>query len=186
MAYPLSPIKADGSKRYRPDVVAKPLPKKQRSRRTNGKLIDGRSASVRRVRDLTLAFSIGIDMNDEEARGAVVSTARLTVAAEDLGDKIDRGEGDSCAYATLVNARDRGLARLRELRTQAGQQAGNVVTSGAGWSQPLYRHLFRMRWLSWRAGESAHGKVPTQKDRPELYEEFDRREAAGEFRNVAR
>jgi hypothetical protein len=105
------------------------------------------------------AFGTGIDMSDEEARGLVASTARLALAAEDLGDELDRGEGDSSAYASLVGARDRGFARLKELRAQP--QASRVESAAApgGWSQPLYRHLHWMGWLTLRLG----GK-PTHED----------------------
>jgi hypothetical protein len=160
-----------------------PKPSKQRSKRTNGKLVlDGRSARGRRLNDLIQAFSIGIDMSDEEARAAVVSTARLALAAEDLGDMLDHGEGDRGEYATLVNARDRGLMRLREMRAQARSTSGSAPGSAGSAQQTLGRHLHFLTW----AKDNGWGDRPSSERQAELQAEHDRLEAAGAFASSVR
>jgi hypothetical protein len=185
MAQKLYPWNIDGSKRYRPDVVSKPTPKRQRSRRRNGKLVaDGRSATARRLRELIEDFGFNIDLASEEARAAVVSTARLAVEAEDLGDANDRARArgepvDGSQYATLVNARDRGFARLKELRAQARPSIEHELAPGpGGWSNALARHLHQLVFFRDKCGDA---NPPQGKLRDELLAEYAERERRGEF-----
>jgi hypothetical protein len=144
MVYPFNARHIDGTPRKRFATARKKKPE-ARSRRSNGKLIlNGRTRAGRRLNDLISAFSIGIDMQDEEARAAVVSTARLALKAEDLGDKLDLGEGDPAVYATLVNTRDRGFARLRELRAKATAHAQPQPAGARVGPSPLALHLQEM------------------------------------------
>jgi hypothetical protein len=114
---PFSARRADGSMRNRHS--SDHLPSRQRSRRGNGRLVDGRSGRARRLRELVDAFGSGHDLGDEEIAALVRSTASLQVEIEAIEDQIDRREPiDRSVFATMVNTRERSFARLREMRTQ--------------------------------------------------------------------
>jgi hypothetical protein len=162
--------------------MAKPLPKKQRSRRRNGQIVlDGRSAKGRRIRELTEAYSMGLPLDDETARGLVASTARLQIEIETLEDKIDRKQPvDHDVYTKLINTRERGLERLREMRTQA-RPSTEPATGGAAALAALQRHIHYLIWA--RPHKASYAKGVNDPDLIALYE---REEAAGAFRDVAR
>jgi hypothetical protein len=76
-----------------------------------------------------------------------------------------------------VGARDRGFARLKELRAQLQPSRVESAATPGGWSQPLYRHLHWMGWLTLRLG----GK-PTHEDAERdrsLVKKFEERFSAG-------
>jgi hypothetical protein len=173
----LSLIKAGGTKRYRPDVV--PTPKRQRSRRRNGRLVlDRRTARGRRLAELVEAYSTGANLQDERTLGLIKSTAAIAIEVEAMEDKIDRGETvDHAVFTKLVDARECNLERLRALRAQAQpSQAGRAPVPG-GWSQPLYRYLHLMAWTGQRGGSTKSAK---------LVAEYERLEAEGAFKNAVR
>jgi hypothetical protein len=91
-----------------------------RSRVTNGKdllaNVDGRTATARRYRDLTisLADDLGGASNLTEAQRALVrQAAAVIIQSERLQGEVLRGEGVDCEQLTrLANAATRILARL--------------------------------------------------------------------------
>jgi hypothetical protein len=142
---PFAPKHADGTPRNTPSKRA--LYERARRKR----LVDGRTRGAKKLKDLVSAFSVGIDMDDAEARAAVVSTARLTILADDLGDANDAaaargGPVKDVEYATLTNARDRGFARLNELRSRSEPRSsryrpGNAEANAIEANAALARHL---------------------------------------------
>ena len=132
-----------------PGTMVKP---RRRHRAVLGRAgADGRSRGAKKLKDLVSAFSVGINMDDAKARAAVVSTARLTILADDLGDANDAaaargGPIKDVEYATLTNARDRGFARLNELRSRSEPRSsryrpGNAEANAIEANATLARHL---------------------------------------------
>jgi hypothetical protein len=164
--------------------------------------VDGRTVRGRRLKDLVEAFSIDLDMTDEAVAALVRSAAALAVEAEDLGDARESDKGNLLAYVRVTGARDRAIAKLNAMRAEARAKAPAPTPGQGGWTQPLYRHLHWMGWLSDRIRESGAGLdgpgdtwvdhgVPSSRFQAGLKDEkllgeYARLEARGAFRDAVR
>jgi hypothetical protein len=164
--------------------MPKPSVKQQRTRRANGRLVaDGRSARGRRARELLDAYSTGADPANEQMTGLIRSAVSLQIEIEGLEDKIDRSQAvDHFAFARLVNSRERVLRKLSELKAEARAGAPRQKVQG-GWTSALWRHLHFMSWVDEQRGESSFAETIND---PAFKREYERLEAQGLFRDVAR
>jgi hypothetical protein len=197
----LNPIRADGSKRYRPDVVIHP---KQRSRRANGRpVLKRNSARGRRLAELLEIYGRALNLEDETVRGLVVSTARIATEVEDLEGRADLSPIDRLALTRMIGLRERNLEKLEAMRTGARARSEAPIAQGlGGWTQPLWRHLHFMLWVRDRTGGGGdylerarkHPSVVTEYERrfkkavndPAVLAEYEALERQGEFASAVR
>jgi hypothetical protein len=164
--------------RNRAAATLKPLPKKQRTKKANGRLVlNGRSYRGRRTKELVEIYGVGVDLADAQMAGLVKSTAVIAFQVEQLEDASERGELiDLELLNRLVNTRERNRVTLKEMRTQVRSHSPEHATGGPAALTALQRHL---HYLAWTRGRSKHYAKGVND--PELIAEYDRREAQGEF-----